>query len=320
MAPEKKEQIKTSLHARNKNRKRYDFDALLIAVPELTKYICPNPIGISSIDFTNPIAVKLLNKALLHHYYGITSWEFPDKNLCPPIPGRADYIHYAADLLAETNASKIPSRNNITCLDIGMGASCIYPIIGVVEYGWRFIATDIDVKSIASAQHIINSNDILKDKIECRLQKNPAHIFEEVLNPRDKIDITVCNPPFHASIEEAQKGTRRKIKNLSGEKGKMPVLNFSGMRNELVYDGGEYQFIQNMIRESAQFSKSCFWFSTLVSKESNLKRVYKSLKNVQTTEFKTIPMGTGNKSSRIVAWTFLSKEEQQIWKNVNWQS
>ena len=85
-----------------------------------------------------------------------------------------------------------------------------------------------------------------------------------------------------------------------------------------MYDGGEHQFIQNMIRESAQFSKNCFWFSTLVSKESNLMGIYKSLKNVQTTEFKSLPMGTGNKSSRIVAWTFLSKKAQANWRETRW--
>jgi len=311
---------KSRLHPRNKNRTPYNLDVLVAATPQLKNYIRPNKFGLLSIDFSNPVGVKLLNKALLNYYYGVTAWEFPDENLCPPIPGRADYIHNVADLLAETNDSNIPTGNNIRCLDVGIGASCIYPIIGITEYGWRFIGSDIDPKSIASAQHIINSNEVLKDKIECRLQKDPAHIFEGVLKKEDKIDITLCNPPFHASLEEAQKGSKRKIKNLSGKKVNNPKLNFAGVRHELVYDGGESKFIQNMIRESVFFSKNCFWFSTLVSKESNLKGIYKSLKNAKTTEFKTIPMGTGNKSSRIVAWTFLSKKEQSNWRVTRWSS
>ena len=319
MPPKKKEQLKTRLHPRNKNRERYNLKALISAIPELEKHVSPNSFGGISINFSNPIAVKLLNKALINHYYGILKWEFPDENLCPPIPGRADYIHHIADLLSE-DYNKIPMGNKITCLDIGVGASCIYPIIGVTEYGWRFIGTDIDSKSIVSARHISNANESLKGKVDYRLQKDPTHIFEGVLNKEDKIDITLCNPPFHASMEEAQKGTRRKIKNLSGKKAKNPALNFSGVNNELVYDGGEYQFIENMVKESAQFSKSCFWFSTLVSKESNLKGIYKRLKNAETTEFRTIPMGTGNKSSRIVAWTFLSKEEQANWRETRWKS
>jgi 23S rRNA (adenine1618-N6)-methyltransferase len=318
MSSEKNKQEKAKLHSRNKNRERYDLSALTTSNPELKNYIIPNKFGVESIDFSNPLAVKLLNKALLNHYYGIKNWEFPDENLCPPIPGRADYIHHVADLLGENNFGTIPIGDKITCLDVGMGASCIYPIIGVTEYGWKFIGSDIDPKSITSAQNIVNSNSSIKDKIECRLQKNSKHIFHGIIGKKDKIELTICNPPFHSSIEDAQKGTRRKIKNLSGKKTKTPELNFAGISNELICDGGEYKFIQNMIRESEKISKNCYWFSTLVSKQSNLKGIYKLLEKTEAKQIRTIPMGTGNKSSRIVAWTFLSGKEQKEWRETRW--
>ena len=314
------QQEKTRLHSRNKNRERYDLSALKNAIPELAEYIKPNKYGEESVDFSNPIAVKLLNKALLNHYYGIKNWEFPDENLCPPIPGRADYIHHVADLLSENNFGTIPIGDKITCFDIGVGASCIYPIIGVAEYNWKFIGSDIDPKSIASAQNIVSSNSMLKDKIECRLQQNPINIFYGIIGNEDKIDLSVCNPPFHSSTDEAQKGTQRKVKNLSGERTRNPTLNFAGISNELICKGGEYKFIQNMIRESKKYSKNCYWFSTLVSKQSNLKGIYKSLAKVEATQIKTISMGTGNKSTRIAAWTFLSKEEQNAWRESRWKN
>ncbi len=320
MSSEKNQQDKARLHSRNKNRERYDLSALTISNPELKNYIMPNKFGVESVDFSNPLAVKLLNKALLNHYYGIKNWEFPDENLCPPIPGRADYIHHIADLLGENNFGTIPIGDKITCLDVGIGASCIYPIIGVTEYDWKFIGSDIDPKSIASAQNIVNSNSSIKDKIECRLQKNSKDVFHGIIGKEDKIDLIICNPPFHSSIEDAQKGTRRKIKNLSGKKVKTPELNFAGISNELICDGGEYKFIQNMIRESEKFSKNCYWFSTLVSKQSNLKGIYKLLEKIEANQIKTIPMGTGNKSSRIVAWTFLSREEQKEWRETRWNT
>ncbi|RLD26318.1 MAG: 23S rRNA (adenine(1618)-N(6))-methyltransferase RlmF, partial [Bacteroidetes bacterium] len=313
-------QEKSRFHTRNKNRERYDLSALTNSNPELKNYIMPNKYGVESVDFSNSLAVKLLNKALLNHYYGIKSWDFPDENLCPPIPGRADYIHHIADLLGENNFGTIPFGDKITCLDVGLGASCIYPIIGVTEYDWKFIGSDIEPKSIASAQNIVNSNSSLKDKIECRLQKNPKDVFHGIIGKEDKIDLTICNPPFHSSIEDAQKGTRRKIKNLSGKKVKTPELNFAGISNELICDGGEYQFIQNMIRESKKISKNCYWFSTLVSKQSNLKGIYKLLEKIEADQIKTIPMGTANKSSRIVAWTFLSREEQKEWRETRWKT
>ncbi len=320
MSSEKNQQEKARLHSRNKNRERYDLSALTTSNPELKNYIMPNKFGVESVDFSNPLAVRLLNKALLNHYYGIKNWEFPDENLCPPIPGRADYIHHIADLLGENNFGTIPIGDKITCLDVGLGASCIYPIIGVTEYDWKFIGSAIYPKSIASAQNIVNSNSSIKDKIECRLQKNSKDVFHGIIGIEEKIELIICNPPFHSSIEDAQKGTRRKIKNLSGKKVKTPELNFAGISNELICDGGEYKFIQNMIRESETFSKNCYWFSTLVSKQSNLKGIYKLLEKVEANQIKRIPMGTGNKSSRIVAWTFLSREEQKEWRETRWKT
>lgn len=320
MSSEKKHQEKTELHPRNKNRDRYDLNALIAQNPELGNYVKPNKFGDDSIDFSNPIAVKLLNKALLNHYYGIHYWEFPDENLCPPIPGRADYIHRIADLLGESNFGRIPSGDKITCLDVGVGANCIYPIIGVVEYGWKFIGSDIDPRSIASAQNIVNSNPQLKNKVECRLQKHRKNIFHGIIGPDDKIDVSICNPPFHSSLEDAQAGTRRKIKNLSGKNEKTPELNFAGISNELMCEGGEYEFINTMVIESKKIARNCYWFSTLVSKQSNLKGIYKALERNEAVEIKTIPIGTGNKSSRIVAWTFLTKEEQKKWKETKWKN
>ncbi len=311
-------QHKTRLHSRNKNREKYDISALTTSNPELKNHIIPNRSGGKSIDFSNPLSVKILNQALLNHYYGIKRWEFPDENLCPAIPGRADYIHHIADLLGENNLGTIPTGDKITCLDIGIGASCIYPIIGVTEYDWKFIGSDIDPKSIASALNIVKANSAIKDKIECRLQMKSKDVFHSIISKEDKIEFVICNPPFHASIKDAQKGTRRKIKNLTGKKVKTPELNFAGISNELICEGGEYKFIQNMIRESKKFSKNCFWFSTLVSKQSNLKRIYKLLENIEANQIKRIPMGTGNKSSRIVAWTFLSTEEQKEWRKTRW--
>lgn len=316
----KSQHIKTSLHPRNRNREPYDLDALVKVNPELAKFIKPNKYGANSVDFADPAAVKMLNKSLLKHYYGINYWEFPDKNLCPPIPGRADYIHHMADLLSESNFGVIPTGQKISCFDVGTGASCIYPIIGVTEYGWNFIGSDIDRESIRSANRIVNSNTSLKNRIECRWQKNLKNIFSGVTGSRDIFDVSVCNPPFHASLEDAQQGTRRKVKNLSGRNTKKPTLNFAGVSNELIYEGGEYKFIDNMVWESKKRAKNCFWFSTLVSKQSNVKGIYKLLEKAKARHIKTIPMGTGNKITRIVAWTFLTKEEQIEWAKARWGS
>ncbi len=307
------------LHFRNKNREQYNFDRLVISNPELKKHIITTKFGSKSVDFSNPTVVKVLNTSLLNYYYGIKNWMFPEENLCPPIPGRADYIHHVADLLAEYNLGTVPRGNKISCLDIGVGASCIYPIIGAVEYGWQFIGSDIDAKSIASAQNIISSNPSINNKVKCILQKNTNDVFNGIIGQEDLFDLVVCNPPFHASIEEAQKESKRKIKNLTGEKLKTPKLNFAGISSELVCEGGEFIFIQKMIKESKVFSKKCAWFTTLLSKHSNLNGIQNSLKKAKARQIKIIPMGTSNKSTRIIGWTFLSKKELSIWGASRWK-
>ena len=122
--------VKLELHPRNTNRERYDFGQLIGTCPELAPFVKPNKFGDESVDFANPDAVKALNKALLIHHYGITVWNIPTGYLCPPVPGRADYIHHIAGFLGKNNFGKIPAGPKIKCLDIGVGASCIYPIIG----------------------------------------------------------------------------------------------------------------------------------------------------------------------------------------------
>lgn len=319
MSADKNTPEKTRLHPRNKNREPYGLSSLIVVVPDLAKYIKPNKHGADSVDFANPEAVKLLNKAILDQYYGVKNWDFPAENLCPPIPGRADYLHHMADLLTQSNFGTLPAADKITVLDVGVGASCIYPILGIAEYGWNFIGSDIDSKSVESAQSIISSNEQLKDKAEIRLQKNPESIFKGIINENEKTDFTMCNPPFHASAEVAEKGNQRKIRNLTGKKTLKTELNFSGVSNELIYAGGEIAFIRNMIAESRDFAQNCYWFSTLVSKESNLKKIYKLLEEAEIFHLKTIPLGTGNKSSRIIAWTFLNKIDQQNWRENRWR-
>jgi len=311
---------KPKLHPRNKNRERYDFKQLTGSFPELTSFVKPNIYGDESIDFANPEAVKVLNRALLQHHYGISSWDIPEGYLCPPIPGRADYIHHISDFLSRNNYGKIPTGPQIKCFDIGLGASCIYPIIGNHEYGWSFIGSDIDPVAIESANRIITQNPALQGKVECKLQTNSKDFFYGIIRKDELIDLSICNPPFHASVKEAQAGTLRKIHNLNLDKKAEPILNFGGQNHELRCDGGEEKFVRNMIQQSKKFAGNCFCFSTLISKESNLKSVYRALEQVGAVGSETIPMGQGNKISRIVVWTFLSTEEQNKWKNTRWKA
>lgn len=290
---------KIGLHPRNKHKSSYDFKALIASYPKLTPYVQLNKYNTESIDFSNPKAVIALNSALLKHFYNIDQWEIPKDYLCPPIPGRADYIHQIADLLTPANG-QAPKGMKVKMLDIGAGANCVYPLIAHREYGWSVVGSDIDEAAVKNAQKIVDANK-LSNEIKIVLQNDKTKYFTNVISENDFFNVVVCNPPFHASLEEARMGTEKKNRNLGLKKN---VQNFGGQSNELWCDGGEVAFITKMIQESVPFKNNVQWFSTMVSKSTTLPFVYDELKRLNAKNFRTIDLAQGQKKSRIVAWTF----------------
>lgn len=288
---------KGELHSNNPHKGKYNFEVLVEKLPELKQFVKKNPREEDTIDFSNNEAVTLLNKALLKTFYNVQNWEVPKGFLVPPIPGRADYIHYIAELLDK--------KENVRVLDIGTGANCIYPIIGSQSYNWEFVGSDISRESILNAQKIIDSNESLKDKIELRIQKNKDNIFSGIIKNNEKFDLTMCNPPFHSSLEEAVKANERKVNNLSKDnKAIKKGMNFGGQKAELWCNGGELLFLKKMINESVKFSKNVNWFTTLVSNQDNLKPLIKLLDKLKVKDVKILEMSQGQKISRVLAWKF----------------
>lgn len=311
---------KTGLHPRNRHRGRYDFAALCAVSPGLAHFVSVNRYGDRSIDFANPAAVKALNGALLRHFYGVGEWDIPAGYLCPPIPGRADYLHHLADLLASDNGGVVPRGECLRLLDVGVGANCIYPLIGHAEYGWRFLGADIDPKALAAARRTVDANG-LAGAIELRRQGKPQFVFQGVLRAGEVFAATLCNPPFHASPAAALEGSSRKWRGLGKGAGQArlagtpPTLNFGGQGAELWCPGGEAAFVRRMVAESAQFASRCCWFSSLISKEASLPAVYGALKQAGALASETIEMAQGQKKSRLVAWTFLDEAQRKAWRS-----
>ncbi|NML70879.1 23S rRNA (adenine(1618)-N(6))-methyltransferase RlmF [Chryseobacterium sp. RP-3-3] len=303
---------KSSLHTRNLHRNPYDFDQLISCVPELKHYVFVNAYQTATINFSLPKAVKLLNQALLLHFYNIKNWDIPEANLCPPIPGRVDYVHYIADLLAE-NHPEIPTGISISGLDIGTGANLVYPLLANRSYGWTMLGTDINQGSLENAQRILDHNPDLLPVIQLKKQPDPNHVFKNIIEAGDRFTFSMCNPPFHDSEESALKGNLRKTKNINKSKLKKPLLNFGGQQSELWCEGGELAFITKMIQESTQYSSQVLWFTCLVSKKDNLYKLTNLLKKVKALDFKTIDMAQGQKVSRMLAWTFIPQKNRKDW-------
>lgn len=239
-----------------------------------------------------------MNRALLKAFYGVSHWEIPPGYLCPPIPGRADYIHHVADLLGGARGEKI------RILDVGVGANCIYPIIGHAEYGWRFAGSDVDPVALDSARKIVESNPALSGAVDLRLQPASEKILEGVVRPGESFGAVMCNPPFHSSLAAAEEGTRRKRENLGLG---AAARNFGGQGGELWCPGGEAAFVSRMIEESARLKTSARWFTALISKAAGLTPIRRALTKADVVERRTIGMAQGQKKSRIVAWRFAER-------------
>ncbi|WP_380217054.1 23S rRNA (adenine(1618)-N(6))-methyltransferase RlmF [Jejudonia soesokkakensis] len=290
------------MHPNNIHRDSYHFKALIKTHQPLSAYVFINDHGTETIDFSTPEAVYNLNKALLKHHYKVTDWNIPAHYLCPPIPGRVDYLHYIKDLLSETASETVKG------LDIGTGANAIYCLLGAQAFNWKMVGCDIDINAVASAIENVNATEGLSEKIEIRHQNDNAHIFKGIIKPDEYFDFTVCNPPFYPSEEAATKETLRKLRNLSEDKiafktKKDVLLNFGGQSHELWCNGGEALFIKRMIKQSVSYKNQVGIFTTLVSNASNLNKLYKQLDKLKATH-QTIKMSIGNKISHLLVWNY----------------
>lgn len=286
------------MHPNNKYQGTYHFDKLLKTNPSLAQHIIKNPRGADTIDFSNPLSVKTLNQSLLALYYKVKSWDVPEGYLVPPIPSRSDYIHYIADIIQQSNDDLAPCM-----LDIGTGANLIYPIVAISQYKWKVIGSDIDQKALQNAQSIIDTNPHLTTACTLRHQPNTDLILRGIIQKSDRITVVVCNPPFHASLQQAEKASSRKQRNLNYKTGR-PSQNFGGQSNELWYPGGALAFLKKYIRESCQYKSNCQWFTALISNQRIVDPLQALLKNVKAREVQIINMKHGQKISRILAWRF----------------
>lgn len=300
------------MHKQNRFNRPYNFTRLCALVPALESFVYTTPRGQQSIPFADPQAVKTLNQALLKEQYAF-QWDIPPGFLCPPVPGRLDYLLHLGDMLRQHGLSE-----NIRGLDIGTGANLIYPLLAVGEFGWNMVGSEVDRRALQSATQLIAQNE-LGAQIELRQQNQLQHIFKGIIQAGDQFSFTLCNPPFHRSAAEARASTHRKADKLHHHRQKKsrathtdqnPAFNFAGQHHELWCPGGERQFLENMVMESREFASQVGWFSSLVSKKETLPWVYQALKRVEPSYVTTVNMAQGQKQSRFVAWTFRCIQEE----------
>jgi len=312
--------VKDYLHPRSYHRGSYDYSKLVSKFPPLEEHLITSENKLTTINYTDATAVKALNKAILLSDYGIEYWDIPDNYLCPAVPGRAEYLHHAADILGSFS-SRFPTGSQVKCLDIGVGANCIYPIIGRKVYKWSFIGSDINEHSLKAAQKIVSKNVLLKEQVSLRQQKDPSKIIEGILQPDEYIDLVICNPPFFESAKAARQASLKKAQGLTKSKptSLKTSRNFRGQHNELWCPGGELTFVRKLIQESQTTATSCFLYSSLISKTKNLEKLQIELDRAEVKYSTAIQLALGNKKSHILAWSFLKPKQMKIWAKARWK-
>lgn len=339
---------------RNSFQGTYDMDRLVSCYLTLSSHVIKGPTGRPTVNWADPTAVRALNTALLVADYNVNpsySYILPNDALVPPIPGRADYVHHIADLLHKcisNHDAEIPKGSGVIGFDIGTGASCIYSTIATSVYGWRMIASDINITPIESARRIVKANGH-DDFIDIRHQKSDTSIFDGILEEQDeRIDFCMCNPPFYYNREEFLAENARKLKGLAKSRGRGQLKvkdlnkvankkgdqvmassnNFGGLESEIICKGGEVRFVKRIFNESKMYWNKCLWFTTLVSRNDNLKKIKSNMKKKRRRIRKgdrevkmidQIPIGAGKKRSNILLCTFMDEDERRDWaRRRNW--
>merc|ERR1740130_1031884 len=266
---------KYSVHPRNKYfENQPDFAALSLRYKSFATHVKDNGKH-CSIDFKNPESVKCLNQTLLLHDFNI-KWDMPTTNLCPPIPGRCDYVHWVEDLLKDrekcTSFTPHP-EGKVRGVDVGTGSSVIFPLLALAlhrDENWSFVASDIDPISVDWAKKNVQANDF-SDRIDVRLVKQSCSLLGLIGGDDGVFDFTMCNPPFFSSTQEA-------------EEKKNPKNNRKATSYELVCEGGEEAFVEKMVRDSLVLKKKVWWYTSMIGKKGTLKRLLRLLRenNVHT--------------------------------------
>ena len=282
------------MHPDNPFEKEYNFNGLIQSHPELSEFIIVGKSDRKSIDFGDSKAIIALNTALLKRTFDV-NWELKPGHLCPALPGRLDYLIHVKDLLGA------PSEKLITMLDIGTGASLIYPLLATAAFDWNCTASEVDIDSIEFAKKLLLLNPNLKTTT-LRNQRFKSKIFHHVMEENDYFDLVVCNPPFYKTQSEAEQRNIRKNKNLHNNES--ISHNFGGHSNELWYKGGEEAFIKTMASESASYGSQVGWFTCLISNSEHVKTLKRYVRKANPTELRVVEMEQGNKKSRFIAWTF----------------
>ncbi|XP_066244910.1 U6 small nuclear RNA (adenine-(43)-N(6))-methyltransferase [Euwallacea similis] len=279
------------MHPRNIYKSPPNFKELALEFPEFKPYVKLDFSGKVNFNFKDADALRVLCCTLLKKNFGLTV-NLPKNKLVPTIPLRLNYILWIEDLL-----DFLQKSDKVKGIDIGTGASCVYPLLAAKKNGWSMVATETDPTSFEYAQNNVNNNNL--QNLVTVVKVPGDSLLNDAINGQD-FDFCMCNPPFFASTQElhpffkARSASRPHPKNA-----------FVATTTEVVVKGGEVEFIQKMINESKSLKTKVKLYTSMVGQKSHLPALKKSLRQAGVGSFKETEFCQGNTTRWGLAWTFL---------------
>ncbi|XP_073091126.1 RNA N(6)-adenosine-methyltransferase METTL16 isoform X1 [Manis javanica] len=287
--------LSKSMHARNRYKdKPPDFAYLASKYPDFKQHVQINLNGRVSLNFKDPEAVRALTCTLLREDFGL-SIDIPLERLIPTVPLRLNYIHWVEDLIGHQDSDKSTLRRGI---DIGTGASCIYPLLGTTLNGWYFLATEVDDMCFNYAKKNVEQNN-LSDLI--KVVKVPQKtLLMDALKEESEIiyDFCMCNPPFFANQLEA-KG----VNSRNARRPPPSSVNTGGI-TEIMAEGGELEFVKRIIHDSLQLKKRLRWYSCMLGKKCSLAPLKEELRVQGVPKVTYTEFCQGRTMRWALAWSF----------------
>lgn len=232
--------------------------------------------------------------------FNLTSLDLPDDRLCPPVPVRWNYVRWIQDLLDTTSDSysdRYDAARQVVGLDIGVGASAIYPLLAAsTRTEWRIAGTDVDQHSLDYARQNVESNGLSK-RIKLALTTTDAPIIPMEALRLEELDFVMTNPPFYTSEADMQASYNGKHM--------APSAVCTGSVNEMICPGGDVGFVLRILEQSLQLREKVQWYTAMLGKLSSLQQIVAKLKEHEITNFAVTCLQAGHKTKRWgVGWSF----------------
>ncbi len=181
-------------------------------------------------------------------------------------------------------------------LDIGTGASCIYPLLSCAQRPWHFVGTDIDETNLSYARKNVELNGL-----QSRIRILPRRATDKLVPLDDleveSIDFVMTNPPFYESEKELLSSAK--------QKSRPPLSACTGAPVEMVCEGGEVAFVSRLISESLILRERVQWYSSMLGKLSSLEIIIDELHENGIDNYSVTELVQGAKTRRwAVAWSF----------------